>query len=219
MPPIHHRDPGVIGLLGDPSRSPYYGIIVDGLHSHPNTVRIAYGAKKDGCILVTDGQSSPLSILNLCNESPADARPAQSPMDPNLPDGEHQWGTRPGVTFRKEGHAVYLGGTTTLAGSCCPLNECIHNLSTYASIPLPEAILTATLRPAQMLGPAIADHKGKLEVGFDADLCVLGWDGSVKSTWVMGREVWRAPQLGAVNEGDYLGSEARSKHALVNGAH
>lgn len=57
MPPIHHRDPGVIGLLGDPSRSPYYGIIVDGLHSHPNTVRIAYGAKKDGCILVTDGES------------------------------------------------------------------------------------------------------------------------------------------------------------------
>lgn len=56
MPPIHHRDPGVIGLLGDPSRSPYYGIIVDGLHSHPNTVRIAYGAKKDGCILVTDGE-------------------------------------------------------------------------------------------------------------------------------------------------------------------
>lgn len=55
MPPIHHRDPGVIGLLGDPARSPYYGIIVDGLHSHPNTVRIAYGAKKDGCILVTDG--------------------------------------------------------------------------------------------------------------------------------------------------------------------
>lgn len=58
MPPIHHRDPGVIGLLGDPARSPYYGIIVDGLHSHPNTVRIAYGAKKDGCILVTDGMLS-----------------------------------------------------------------------------------------------------------------------------------------------------------------
>ena len=56
MPPIHHRDPGVIGLLGDPSRRPYYGIIVDGLHSHPNTVRIAYGACKEGCVLVTDGK-------------------------------------------------------------------------------------------------------------------------------------------------------------------
>lgn len=138
-------------------------------------------------------------------------------MDPNLPDGEHQWGTRPGVTFRKEGHAVYVGGTNTLAGSCCPLNECIHNLSTYASIPLPEAILTATLRPAQMLGPSIADHKGKLQVGFDADLCVLGWDGSVKSTWIMGREVWRAESLGEVGEGDYLGTVPRGKEGLTNG--
>jgi len=138
-------------------------------------------------------------------------------MDPNLPDGEHQWGTRPGVTFRKEGHAVYVGGTTTLAGSCCPLNECLQNLSTYASIPLPEAILTATLRPAQMLGPSIADHKGKLVEGFDADLCILGWDGSVKSTWIMGQEVWRAEQLGLVGEGDYLGSFPRGKEHLANG--
>jgi hypothetical protein len=55
MPPIHHRDPGLIGLLGDPISHPYYGIIVDGLHLHPNTVRIAYKACKEGCILVTDG--------------------------------------------------------------------------------------------------------------------------------------------------------------------
>jgi len=66
MPPIHHRDPGVIGLLGDPARSPYYGLIVDGLHSHPNTVRIAYAAKKDGCIVVTDGKSQVFwSILTI----------------------------------------------------------------------------------------------------------------------------------------------------------
>jgi N-acetylglucosamine-6-phosphate deacetylase len=138
-------------------------------------------------------------------------------MDPNLPDGEHQWGTRPGATFRKEGHAVYVGGTTTLAGSCCPLNECLRNLSNYASIPLPEAILTTTLRPAQMLGPSISQHKGKLEEGFDADLCVLGWDGSVKSTWIMGQEVWRAEELGDVGEGDYLGSVSADKKGLVNG--
>jgi N-acetylglucosamine-6-phosphate deacetylase len=56
MPPIHHRDPGVIGLLGDPVWRPYYGLIVDGLHSHPNTVRIAYATHKEGCVLVTDGE-------------------------------------------------------------------------------------------------------------------------------------------------------------------
>jgi len=58
MPPIHHRDPGLIGLLGapEPSSRPSYGLIVDGLHSHPNTVRIAYGACREGCITVTDGE-------------------------------------------------------------------------------------------------------------------------------------------------------------------
>ena len=156
------------------------------------------------------------SVSNPCSITPEANRSAQSPMDPNLPDGEHQWGTRPGATFRKEGHAVYVGGTATLAGSCCPLNECLQNLSTYASIPLPEAILTATMRPAQMLGPTIADHKGKLEEGFDADLCILGWDGSVKSTWIMGHEVWRTERLGDVGEGDYLGSATRGKEGMAN---
>lgn len=56
MPPIHHRDPGVVGMLGHPTRRPYFGIIVDGLHSHPNTVRMAYGACKEGCVLVSDGE-------------------------------------------------------------------------------------------------------------------------------------------------------------------
>lgn len=56
MPPIHHREPGVIGLLGsEDEKRPYFGIIVDGQHSHPNTVRIAYRAATDRCILVTDG--------------------------------------------------------------------------------------------------------------------------------------------------------------------
>jgi N-acetylglucosamine-6-phosphate deacetylase len=101
MPPIHHRDPGVIGLLGEPvsSSRPYFGLIVDGLHSHPNTVRIAYSAHKDGCIVVTD---------------------AQSPLDPALEDGIHDW--RPGVVFRKKGDAVYAiyDGVPgeTLAGRC-----------------------------------------------------------------------------------------------------
>ena len=85
---------------------------------------------------------------------------------------------------------------------CCPLNTCLFNLSTFASIPLPEALLAATLRPAQMLGGRVAATKGQLKEGFDADLCVLGWDGSVKSTWVGGEEVWRCPTAG---KGDRVG--------------
>ncbi|ODN90195.1 N-acetylglucosamine-6-phosphate deacetylase [Cryptococcus wingfieldii CBS 7118] len=167
MPPIHHRDPGLVGLLGHPTLRPYYGIIVDGWHSHPNTVRIAWGACREGCVLVSD---------------------AQSIMDPEAPDGVIDW--RPGLRFRKEGLKVLVDGTNTLAGSAAPLAPLIKNLSTFASIPLPLALLSATLHPATCLGGRVERTKGRLEEGWDADLCVMNWEGEVVGTWVGGKEVW-----------------------------
>lgn len=41
-----------------------------------------------------------------------------------------------------------------------------------------------------MLGGAVAERKGALLEGRDADLVVLDAQGYVQSTWVMGREVW-----------------------------
>jgi N-acetylglucosamine-6-phosphate deacetylase len=41
-----------------------------------------------------------------------------------------------------------------------------------------------------MLGGETAKRKGRLQVGMDADLVVFGKDGVVRSTWVMGKEVW-----------------------------
>ncbi|KGB79057.1 N-acetylglucosamine-6-phosphate deacetylase [Cryptococcus deuterogattii 99/473] len=168
MPPIHHRDPGVVGMLGHPTRRPYFGIIVDGLHSHPNTVRMAYGACKEGCVLVSD---------------------AQSIMDPSQPDGVIDW--RPGLRFRKEGLKVLVDGTSTLAGSAAPLAPLAHNLSKFASISLPMALVCATKHPAECLGGEVAKRKGQLIEGFDADLCVFDWEGNVKGVWIMGEEIWR----------------------------
>ena len=62
MPQFHHRDPGVIGLLGsrmDLPR-PFYGLICDGMHVHPNSVKIAYDSHPDGVILCT--AMSPLGL-------------------------------------------------------------------------------------------------------------------------------------------------------------
>ncbi|BEI85191.1 hypothetical protein CcaverHIS002_0505920 [Cutaneotrichosporon cavernicola] len=176
MPPIHHRDPGLVGLLGETDARPYYGIIADGLHLHPNTVRIAYGAAPDRCILVTD---------------------AQWILDPTLPDGLHHW--RGGFSFHKEGLRVVLEGTDTLAGSAIPFYQCIGNLSQWAGITIPQALVCATYHPAQMLGGRVAQTKGQLNVGFDADLVVFGWDGSLRSTWVMGKEVYRNPEIASGN--------------------
>ena len=59
MTPFHHRDPGMIGVLGMPTdESPYYSIIVDGIHSHPFAVRFAWKANGSHCVLITDAMAA-----------------------------------------------------------------------------------------------------------------------------------------------------------------
>ncbi len=35
---------------------PWWGIIADGIHCHPQAVNFAYKAHAEGCVLVTDGE-------------------------------------------------------------------------------------------------------------------------------------------------------------------
>ncbi|KAJ7209755.1 carbohydrate esterase family 9 protein [Mycena pura] len=144
---------------------PFYDMIVDGIHSHPNSVRLAYSAYPDGCILITD---------------------AMKMLDPNLRDGAHEW--RDGQRIVKEGDKLYLEGTNTLAGSVVTLDKCVRNFSRFTGCSLGEAIKCATFNPAKCLG--IEDRKGTLRPGADADLIVLDRQGNLVSTWVKGRQVW-----------------------------
>ena len=130
-------------------------------------------------------------------------------MDPNLPDGVHDW--RPGLKFRKEGYKVVIDGTSTLAGSCSPMPYLLRNLCSFTGCTLPQALLTATLHPAQLLAGKTGESKGQLREGFDADLCVFDWNGYVRSTWIMGKEVWRDTQWGKAGEGDYLGGTGKGE--------
>ena len=159
-------------LLPDPtSLRPYFGLISDGIHLSPASLKIAYTSFPEGAILVTDA----LSFAG-------------------LPDGEYPWTN--GTTIIKKGPEIRGKDTGRLAGVAISLIECVNNFRRFTGVGVAEALGTVTSHPARMLG--VEGTKGALEVGMDADLVVLGGVGedyegvgdlSVEGVWKFGVQV------------------------------
>ncbi|KAJ6145229.1 hypothetical protein N7470_009124 [Penicillium chermesinum] len=148
MRPFYHRNPGIFGVLGQSDRRrPCYGVIADGIHLHPTSIKIAYNAYPDGLILVTDA-------MRLCG----------------LPDGVYDWTN--GERIVKTGARLTLEGSDKIAGSSATLIECVNNFRRWSGSSTAEAINAATAVPARLLG--LEGVKGSLSSGADADLVVLG---------------------------------------------
>ncbi|KAH7380612.1 n-acetylglucosamine-6-phosphate deacetylase-like protein [Pyrenochaeta sp. MPI-SDFR-AT-0127] len=169
MRPLHHRNPGIFGLLGTPSssvRKPYFGIIADGLHLHPTSIKIAWNAHPDGLILVTDA-------MRLAG----------------MPDGTYDWTN--GSRIIKNGALLTLEENGKLAGSSIQLIDCVTNFLNWTGASVPEALKAVTETPAMMLG--LQNVKGTLREGADADLVVLdlqeGTVGGEKKLVI--DEVWK----------------------------
>jgi N-acetylglucosamine-6-phosphate deacetylase len=77
-----------------------------------------------------------------------------------------------------------------LAGSRVTLDLALRHAQRFAGISLLEAVAACTLRPALRLG--IERERGTLRPGARADFAVLSADGSVHSTWIGGKPVFRA---------------------------
>lgn len=168
MPQPHHREAGVVGLITEPkngTKQPFYGLICDGVHVTPSMCVMAYRANPDRCVLVTDA-------MHLIG----------------LEDGTYQWDKQRIV---KQGAALYLEGTKTLAGAATDLAVCIQNLVRWANISLAEAVKTVTNNAAASLG---ISTKGNLSAGSDADLVVLDAHGNVKLVYKLGVEVNTRPK-------------------------
>ena len=163
MPQPHHRDVGVVGLITSPIAKdvPYFGLITDGIHVDPSMATIAYRARPDKCIVVTDA-------MHLIG----------------LPDGTYKWDTQ---YITKTGPRLYLKGTKTLAGAATTLPQCMRNLMAWTNISLPEAVKTVTNNPAKSIG--LEKKKGFLNVDCDADLVVLDKKGFVKNVYKLGKRV------------------------------
>ncbi|KAK3929894.1 N-acetylglucosamine-6-phosphate deacetylase [Frankliniella fusca] len=166
MLPFHHRDPGLVGLLSSDmpdDRTVFYGIISDGVHTHPAALRIAYRVHPKGIVLVTD---------------------AISPL--GLEAGTHNIGQ---MMIEIRDQKAFIAGTDTLCGSIASMNDCVKHFKAASGCSTAEAIEAATLHPAQVLG--IQKQKGTLNFGADADFVMLDPENLlVLSTFIAGECVY-----------------------------
>lgn len=169
MRPFEHRNPGIFGLLGQSqgenhhSPRPFYGVIADGIHLHPTSIKIAYNAHPHGLVLVTDA-------MRLCG----------------LPDGVYDWTN--GDRIVKSGAKLTLEGSNKIAGSSATLIECVNNFLRWSNASVADALRAVTATPARMLG--VHRIKGTLDAGADADLVVLGESSGPDRTLTVD-QVWK----------------------------
>ncbi|KAI0379018.1 carbohydrate esterase family 9 protein [Hypomontagnella monticulosa] len=169
MRPLHHRNPGIFGVLGlaESLPRPYFGIIADGEHLHPTTIKIAFNAHPDGFILVTDS-------MHLVG----------------LPDGAYQWTNGDSAShIVKNGNKLILEGTDRIAGSSITLIECVSNFLSWSGASIPQALKAVTSTPAAMLG--LQGIKGCLDDGADADLVVFSENHHGNRRELIVDEVWK----------------------------
>ena len=89
-----------------------------------------------------------------------------------------------------EGGVARLMDRSGFAGSVCTTDRLIRTMTTIGGCTLEQAVQMASLNPARVMG--IADCKGSLEAGKDADIVIFGEDVVVHATIVGGRKVYQA---------------------------
>lgn len=123
MPPLHHREPGVIAAASDAGAT--VELITDGLHVHPAMVRLTHRLFGEKLVLISD-----------------------SLRCAGMPDGDYVLGGQP-ITMK--GGKATLSGTDTLAGSSIHLMDGLRRAVSFG-VPLEAAVTAATLAPAKVIG-------------------------------------------------------------------
>ncbi len=96
--------------------------------------------------------------------------------------------------LQKGDYVAKLTDRSAFAGSVATMNRVVRNLVRLANVPLLDAIKMATWTPARMLG--IANKRGLLAPGMNADLVVFDENFNVHTTIVEGKIVYQAQEDG-----------------------
>lgn len=157
MTQLGSREPGMVAaaLL---DRNSHFGLIVDGLHVHPATLRVAIAARGlEGAMLVTDAMP-----------------PVGGQADHFTLMGQ--------AIFVVDG--TCRGPDGTLAGSALSMAQAFRNAMDMMGCSMVEASRMASGNPARFLR---LDHDtGAIAPGLRADLVHLDADRHVRRTWIGG---------------------------------
>lgn len=161
MSPLGHRQPGVVGAALDIG-SLYVGIIADGIHVHPAAMGVALRAKNGPgkIFIVTDAMST-----------------IGTDMKSFTLNGRE--------ILRQDGRLTLADGT--LAGADIDMISSVRFAHEALDLPVEEALRMASTYPAEAAW--LADRKGALKPGFDADFVLLTDQLGMKSTWIGGAKV------------------------------
>ncbi len=158
MSPLQGREPGAVGAALE-DRESWVGVIVDGVHVHPGSLRVALAAKPAGrVLLVTD---------------------AMPPVGADDPSYELYGETITAVD------GVVRNAAGSLAGSALDMATAVRNTVRLLGQPLSEAARMASTYPARFLN--VDDRLGHIAEGFQADLVLLDETLQVRGTWIAGQ--------------------------------
>jgi N-acetylglucosamine-6-phosphate deacetylase len=159
MRPLESREPGPIAAALESAHA-WYGMIVDGVHVAPATLRLALRGRA-APILVTDAMP-----------------PVGGTQSSFLLAGE---------TISVQGDRC-VRGDGRLAGAYLTMAGAVRNCVELLGVPLTDALRFASAHPAEMLG--IGDTLGKLGPGFRADMVAFDATTiEVLQTWVAGQKL------------------------------
>ncbi len=157
MTQLDSREPGMVGAALE-DRESYFGLILDGIHVHPASLKVALAARENrGAMLVTD------------------AMPTVGSKSDHFMLGSKR--------IHAEGSAC-RADDGTLAGSNLDMATAFANAVAMLGLSPATASMLASGNPAKFLG--LAREIGSLRVGLKCDLVHLGADWKAKSVWLAG---------------------------------
>ena len=141
-------------------------VIADGKHLPPELLRLIVKCKgADRISLITDALFAAGS---------------------DLPDGSVLRQANGMETVLEDG-VMKLPDRQAFAGSVATMDRLVRNMVHLAGVPLWDAVAMATATPARVIG--LADRKGSLAPGFDADIVLMDKQLNVKAVMARGQFV------------------------------